>query len=318
MTESGETNHPGRGMTPEEAFALVGHEVRAEILRALSEARGGEGGLLALSFSELRSRVDPDIDSGQFNYHLQQLLGRFVERVEDGTGQLDSRMAGDVDDGYVLRPEGTILTRTIRANVGTGHSPVGPFDLGLDCYFCGTAVEATYGNAVFMARCPGCDYMYEYELVPFGGFDDDARATTERIAEYLRHRRLAFAQGSCPLCAHRLDTRFVTPEEMEYPRADRREVVVNRWCDHCGERDYLRIGEVLLREPALVAFCDAHGIDVTSRPLWTLEFVVTDRPVTVRSTDPWEVRFRLTVDGDTLELAVDEDLTVRRAADGSA
>ncbi|MFH5797758.1 hypothetical protein [Haladaptatus sp. CMAA 1911] len=39
-------------------------------------------------------------------------------------------------------------------------------------------------------------------------------------------------------------------------------------------------------------------------------FAVTDRHLTVRSTDPWEVALRVTLDGDALELVVDEDLRV--------
>jgi len=76
-------------LSPEETLSLIGNEVRAEILWALSDARGGVGSPPVLSFSELRSRVDADVDSSQFNYHLQQLVGHFVERrqpheVQDG------------------------------------------------------------------------------------------------------------------------------------------------------------------------------------------------------------------------------------------
>lgn len=307
-----DTDRQDGGVTADEAFALVGNRVRAEILRTLSRARGGEGELRALSFSELRSRTDLEVNSSQFNYHLQQLLGTFVERREERTAQLDARMAGDAKAGYVLRPEGTVLTRTIRARAVANDGSIEPFDTDLDCFYCGTTVEATYGNALFMARCPGCDYTYEYDFAPAGGGTDDERATLARIGDYLRHRRLTVADGVCPRCANRLQSAFVRPAETAYPRTDRREVLVNRWCDHCGERAFLRTGELLLREPALVGFCDDHDVDVRTARLWELEFAATDRYVTVQSTDPWRVSFRLDLGRDAFDVVLEDDLSVER------
>jgi DNA-binding transcriptional ArsR family regulator len=297
-------------LTPEKAFALVGNEVRSEILRALSDARSGDGNLSALSFSELRSRIDTDIDSSQFNYHLQQLVGHFIERTDEGDGQLVDRIVDRMDEGYVLRPEGTMLTRTIRAGTSAGRASLAPFELGLDCYFCGTAVEAMYKNAIFMAQCPDCNYLYEYDLTPPGVIGDDEQVVLEQISEYTRHRRLAFARGVCPLCANDLDMQFISPDETGYPRPDRRKVLLNRWCDHCGDRNYLKAGEVLLRDPALISFCYERGLDVTTIPIWKLEFAATDRFVTVRSSDPWKVALCLTLDDDTLELVIDGDLSI--------
>jgi hypothetical protein len=302
-------------LTTEETFALVGDEVRAEILRALSDERGGEGELPSLSFSELRERVDVDVRSSQFNYHLQRLVGRFVENRAEGNAQLVEDVVPPDDDGYALRPEGTTLTRTIRARTGTGEGSLGPVAVDLDCYHCGTPVEATYDNATFRLQCPDCEYLYEYDLVPPGVLDGEAE-TLSRVAEYVRHVRLAFARGVCPLCGNSVDTSFDPPEETGYPRPDLREVCVNRSCDHCGHRNYLKVGEALLRDPDLIAFCRERGLDVTTTPIWELEFAVTDRNVVVRSTDPWEVALDLALDGDTLELVVDEDLAVveRRSA----
>ncbi|WP_327050656.1 winged helix-turn-helix domain-containing protein [Halomicrococcus gelatinilyticus] len=296
-------------LTTEETFALVGDEVRAEILRALSAERGGEGELPSLSFSELRERVDADVRSSQFNYHLQRLVDHFVENRAEGTAQLIEDVVPSDDDGYALRPEGTTLTRTIRARTGTGEGSLDPVAVGLDCYHCGTAVEATYDNATFVLQCPDCEYLYEYDLVPPGILDGEAE-TLSRAAEYVRHVRLAFARGVCPLCGNAVDTSFDPPGETGYPRPDLRAVCVNRSCDHCGHRNYLKVGEALLRDPDLVSFCRERGLDVTSTPIWELAFAATDRDVDVRSTDPWEVALEVELDGETLELVVDGNLAV--------
>lgn len=160
-----------------------------------------------------------------------------------------------------------------------------------------------------MARCPGCEYIYEYDLTPPGGIDD-GQTMLEQIGNYLRQRRLTFADGVCPLCANGLRTEFVPPGEMVYPRSDRRKVLINRWCDHCGERSFLRTGEFLLREPALIEFCDDHDIHIQESRLWELEFAAIDRYVTVQSTDPWEIAFHFTEGTANFRAMVGDDLSV--------
>jgi rubredoxin len=310
-------------LPPEAALALLGDEVRASILVELSEARGGEGAPAELSFSELRARVAPDVDSSRFNYHLQELVGVFVERRGDdgGSAQPVPTIVGDgAERGYALRPEGTTLARTIRAWTHRGEPTVDPFPVGQDCYFCGGTTEASYRNAVFAVQCRDCEYLYEYELAPPGVVGDDGAETAERAGQYLRDRRVAFARGACPGCGHGLETAFVDPAATGYPRADHRRLLVNRACPYCGERSYLRVGEALLGEPELVAFCHGRGLDVTRTPVWELPFAATDRSLTVHATDPWgatpgsdpEPVATLAVEagGDALELAVDDDCEV--------
>jgi DNA-binding transcriptional ArsR family regulator len=62
---------------PEEAFAVLGNEIRLEILQRLGEADE------PLAYSELFERMDYD-DSGNFSYHLDQLVGHFVGRSDGG------------------------------------------------------------------------------------------------------------------------------------------------------------------------------------------------------------------------------------------
>jgi DNA-binding transcriptional ArsR family regulator len=96
-------------LTAEDAFALIGNETRAEILRVL-----GQDAHSAFSFSELRSRLNPDIDSSQFNYHLRQFVGHFVEQT---------------NDGYQVRPRGRTLYRMIRAGTFTRHKSFDHLDI---------------------------------------------------------------------------------------------------------------------------------------------------------------------------------------------
>ncbi|WP_336036699.1 winged helix-turn-helix domain-containing protein [Halobacterium yunchengense] len=299
-------------LPPAAALQLLGSEVRAEILWALSEARG-EDGPPALSFSELRARVDADMDSSQFNYHLQELVGQFVERRgESGAAesQLVEGMAGDHGEGYALRPEGTTLTRTVRAMSVAGDAEIEPFDVGLECHVCGGAVEAAYANAIFSVQCPDCEYLYDYNLTPPGVVDGDGDVVLSRVARYNRHVRAAFADGVCPYCAHDVTTTFADAAETAYPGREHREVFVHRACEHCGNRDNLTVGEAVLTDPDLVSFCRERGVDVTSTPIWELAFAATDHATTVLSRDPWRVAVEVALEGDALELVVDESLSV--------
>jgi hypothetical protein len=65
-------------LPPDRALALLGNETRIAILRAIASADEER-----VPFSTLRERVGVD-DSGQFNYHLNKLAGRYVRRTADG------------------------------------------------------------------------------------------------------------------------------------------------------------------------------------------------------------------------------------------
>jgi DNA-binding HxlR family transcriptional regulator/rubredoxin len=285
-----ESDPPDRTAT-EEAFALISNEIRAAILGVL-----GETPHEALSFSELRERVGGDVDSGQFNYHLQQLVGQFVEHT---------------DDGYEMSPRGRALYRAVRSGALTESATVEPFDAGIDCHFCGTAVEASYEEGSFDVRCPGCGHVYSHTAVPPGNVEDvDPETLLTRVDQYNRHEMLAYARGVCPVCVNGLDASFVRGEDVWSEGAERFDVFVSHECDHCGKSHYMTVGVALLYHPALVSFFHRRGVDVTSVPVWELPFAMTDRDVTVRSTDPWEVALRVTRDGDALELVVDQSLNV--------
>lgn len=284
-----------QGLAPAAAFELVGHEIRAEIVRVLGDARDERSHPAVLSFSELRSEIDVDVGSSKFNYHLGQLVGEFVERR---------------DDGYRLRHAGTTLYRTIRARAHAEGADMGPYDTGLECYHCGSAMEASLTDWGYALACPDCEYVYDWTLVPPGAATAAGDELRARLDEYVRHRRRAFVRGVCPICANGLETRLIDPSEAEYPRPDLRSVVVNRYCDHCTNLRYLTVGEVLRLRPVVADFFSDRGTDVRATPLWELPFAVTDRSTTVRSTDPWEVELAVDCDGDTLTVLADSDLSV--------
>jgi hypothetical protein len=84
---------PGDDSEDYEVFTLIADENRLAIVRALAEAPA-EGDSTALSFPALRDRVGMR-DSGQSNYHLENLVCQFVQ---------------ETDEGYRLRFPGSFLS----------------------------------------------------------------------------------------------------------------------------------------------------------------------------------------------------------------
>lgn len=279
-----------------DAFGLVGNEIRVEILRALGDARVEQRHPPVLSFSEIRSRSDIEVDSGQFNYHLQQLVGHYIDRV---------------DDGYRMRTEGRLLYQTLRAGTFDRQASTRRMDAGFDCYYCDTPVEASIEDGTTAVRCPdpGCEHVYGLAGAP-PGVDGTDPESLEQIGAYYHHGHLGFAREVCVTCGNRPRTEIVPVEPLPFGDPERRAFYVYRVCENCGDQRHLTLGTALLADPELVGFCREHGVDVLSTPLWELEFAATDRGVTVRSTEPWEASLTVTYHDETLELVVDDSLTV--------
>lgn len=281
----------GGAAGPADAFTIIGNETRIEILRALGEDPYSEA-----SFSTLRDHVDPEMDSGQFNYHLSKLCEQFVDRN---------------DGGYTLRPEGIALYRQLRAGTFTRRVSHEEFDAGFDCHFCGMGVTATYRDGLLEMVCGECAYQYlQVPLPPSALEDTDPQEALALIDQYLRHRTLALSRGVCPLCANAIEVDLVPAEDLWIESLQRLRVFVSYTCDHCGHEHYVTIGHSLLYEPALVAFFHRHGTDITREPHWELGFTVTDDAVTVLDTDPWAVTLSITRDGETLAITVDDEASV--------
>ena len=283
----------GTSLTPEDAFALLGNEHRAEIIRTLGDAQGTEGPRATLAFSELYDEADADVGSGQFNYHLQKLVGAFVEQT---------------DAGYRLRHEAVTLYRTILAGTYTERVSVDPFPVGVDCYHCGDPITAEYTDRRFSIECRGCDQQYSASTAPPSIVEDDRGAMLSRIDQYARRRILAFSKGVCAICANGLDTQMLPGETVDFSGSERLDVYVHRSCQHCGAQQYMSVGLSLLYDAALVAFFKNTGRDITETPIWELDFAMSDRYVDVHSRDPWRIEFTIERDGERFERTLDGEM----------
>ena len=271
--------------SPEEAFGLLDNETRLAILWALHDAND------ALSFSELRDRVGVR-DSGQFNYHLGELVGTFVRRCEDG-------------EGYEPTYAGWRVIGAILAGTFNKRGSLDPFEIDSTCGACGSRVEVDYTDERVTVRCPTCDDSLSGFGFPPGAVEGREREDLPRALHgWSTSVFSSMRSGVCPNCIGPMNARLV--EDSEHVNDD---IGVEYACQRCAETAYSSVGSHVLDHPAVVAFHYEHGVNVTETPSWELAWL-REGSATRVGEDSLRARVTVRVDGDELSLLVDENLTV--------
>lgn len=301
-------------MSPDAAFGVLGNETRMEILQTLGETDD------PLSFSELRERVGMD-DSGQFNYHLDKLVGHFVR---------------DTDDGYALAKAGERVIEAVLSGAVTESPRLEPTCIDQPCPLCGSPVEVSYRSEWVATSCTECAGVYGEsgaagDAVPAGGMErgylggqplPPAGVKGRTAAEVLHAadtwsslEMLGASSGICPRCSAPIDREIRVCEEHESgvelcEACDRRHAVqVDQSCTNCPFSGDGAAVIGLAADTDVLAFQTSHGLNpITPTP----EFyrVMLEYEEDLVSTDPFEARFTWTVDGDSLTLTVVDDLDV--------
>lgn len=164
-------NESGRGpesVDAREAFALLGHEIRLDILLALVEDWAAAH-TEPKSYAELMDAVSLE-DSGKFNYHLDQLRGVYVR---------------ETDGGYVP----TAVYRQILAHRPTEQLELEAVSVDCDCPNCGASATLGYERGFVTVTCPDCDDWSGFTY-PFAKNGVESHGTDElldRVRERVRH-----------------------------------------------------------------------------------------------------------------------------------
>lgn len=279
---------------PEEAFAALADATRVDILRALWDAE------CPRTFSELRTAVGMS-DSGQFNYHLEQLLGRFVRKT---------------DDGYELAFAGKQVNGAIHAGAFTMEGAVDPIELDDPCPACGGERTFHYEDEHVRIECADCD-VYATAGVPpgaFAGYDVDSYPAV--AARYFRTLVQQVATGFCWDCKGPVDATVVPvaetadlDEDEDVPPAFEKLPFARFDCQRCGAETTSDLGTALIHHPAVAGFHYDRGVDVRDHPFWAFSALSTDLAA-VSDRDPLRARVSYDVDGATLRLVVDGDFEV--------
>lgn len=312
MATDGDPEHTP--LTPDAAFAVLGNETRMEILQTLADADE------ALSFSELRDRVGVS-DSGQFNYHLDKLVGHFLE---------------DTDEGYGLRRAGERIIEAVVSGAVTESPVIEPTVIEWPCPLCEAPVELTYQQEWVALSCTECSGLYGGSIVVgesappeqlehgyLGGLSLPPAAIQGRSpAEVLRTawtwdvlERMATSAGICPRCSAPVEQFVDVCDEHDASSGICEECGSQREINHevtCANCHYHQVGlfpVALNANTDLLEFITAHGYNPIT-PSADLLREMAGYEEELLSIEPFEARFTWTFDGDALTLTVDDDLNV--------
>jgi len=314
MTDDGAT------LAPDDAFELLGNETRVRILQTLGTADE------PVPFSELHDRVGLR-DSGQFNYHLNRLVGHFLQKT---------------DAGYELRRAGERVVEAVLSGAVTDAPVLELTPVDHACPVCGAPVEAAFREErveLYCTQCPG-NYVSEdmdaptgddhdsdhdhgylgYHPLPPAGVHGRTAGEVFRAAATWGHLELmAASAGVCPRCSATLDRSVAVCESHDTgsglcETCDRRHAVtVGLRCTNCIYDEAGPAPVALAGTTPLVAFLTRHGhslVDPDPESHAAISAALNDYEETVVSTDPLRVRLKVTVDGDELALTVDENLSI--------
>jgi len=265
-----------------ERFELLSDGTRLQILGALAERLRESPEDPVLGFSDLRRAVGMR-DSGNFNYHLGKLEGRFVTSTEEG---------------YRIAAAGLRVVAAVITGAYGGHERLGPEPLEDDCPVCGDGLTATYENGMVLITCPA-DHEFRNSLPPGAVDDRGLEGVIDLLTRTTKQDIELALSGSCPLCYGQLSW---SAEPSSGPMAE-----FGTGCPRCGARMEVPAAACLLYEPETVAFFHDHGVDIRERPLWAPELF---RDVTVTPEDDG-VEVTIEQNGERLRGRLDSSLEVQ-------
>lgn len=295
-------------ISPAEAFALLANETRIEILQALWRHDGGP-----VSFTELHAAIA--VDKGNFNYHLSELEGHYVDST---------------DTGYELRETGKHVVRAVLAGTLTSDPTVEPTDLGVPCPLCGGDIEFSYDHDWITVRCTSCrgvlggdvpdgTFMH-HPFPPAGLHDRDGIEVLEAARVHYEVDIVSMLQGVCPECGGVVDSSVHVCEQYETDAdgtCSECGSIPDMWSDHtcvnCGYARWCTLWLPLLFHPAIISFIynrqPFESLLELRRLFWLSPDLLGSIEQTVVSEQPLNVKIRIPYGGDAVELTVDGNLT---------
>lgn len=305
-----------------EAFELLGNETRLAILLALWEAvePWGEGDAV-LSFSELRDAVGIR-DSGQFNYHLDQLVGTYLL---------------DTEGGYRLMAAGFSIIEAVIAGAGIENPQREPTELDVPCPLCGSPTVVGYQNEYIYQACTECKGEYgkygamadaasEYGGLLFVAVLDPAGLadrTPEEIYEagILKSNLRSAMQmaGVCSRCSGPIEAGLFVCEDHETGDGITCEHCYSRWgfrpqftCTLCKYTSAPIPMFPAMFHPVVIDFFADHGITIgdftNPETIVRMEPLMRDQEAELVETTPPRVRITIRHDGDEIQLDYDGDM----------
>lgn len=278
----------------EDALSIIGEETRARIIRELGAAWDEETATPArLTFSELMTRVGVQ-DSGRFNYHLDKLVGTFIEKF---------------DTGYGLRQPGHLLYQAIVAGTLTDRRTIEPFPVG-GCPSCDGTITAAYrSDQVVVVQCHDCGK--EIDGMPFpsrGVTDRTEKELLDAAYQKMHHDIGLLRRGTCHGCGAMVDRNLTTTLDGPWVEVFEFDVYAVLVCSVCNEGVISHPVTVALSTPVVVGFFDTHDRDVARTYPWESVVQTAKAGMTVQNEDPTAVSIPFELGQECLLVRLDSDL----------
>ncbi len=272
------------GLSPDEAFRLLGDEMRTAILRAVWESSDETN-----TFSEIRERVGSP-DSGKFNYHLNKLVGHFLSKREGG---------------YRLTQSGREVVRAVMAGTITQHAAIGPAPIDAQCPDCSAPLVVRY-HEYGVVECEDCGEVVMWNEFPPAGLGGRSPAEFASVFDHWTQSRFGLAMdGICPNCACEMSMEIL---DQSIDGAD--DIATMHHCENCKYEARVPLFGHVVSHPATISFFYDKGVDVTELPYWQTRALAREFSEEVISQDPWLATITIRIEGHTLELTVDECMDV--------
>jgi DNA-directed RNA polymerase subunit M/transcription elongation factor TFIIS len=271
------------GLSPDEAFWLLGDEMRTAILHAVWEASGE-----TVTFSDIRERCGSP-DSGKFNYHINKLAGHFLSKNEDG---------------YRLTQAGREVVRAVMAGTITQRPEMEPVSIDTQCVDCGGDLVARYDEHGVI-ECRDCGETVMWNEFPPAGLDGRSPEAVAVAFDRWTQTRFGLAmENICPNCAHEMTMEILNRG------AGTEDVATMHRCANCKYEARVPLFGHAVSHPAVVSFYYQQGVDVTGMPYWRLQALAREFAEEVVSEDPWRAEITILSEGHILKLTLDERLEV--------
>lgn len=308
------------GTAIEAEFAILSNETRMGILLVLWRAYDPLEGSSTVRFSELYDAVEID-DTGQFNYHLDQLRDRFVTQT---------------DAGYELNAVGLRIVQSIVAGAGQ-QVEFGPEPVDETCRNCGGDIELQYQNGRLFLVCQSCAGNFDEDRYPVGAVRGQSlppaglrNRTPEELISVLSYRegprQMLSTGGICPECSAELHrTMDVCPDHHEpkdgpCPTCGFSVAVrVRGYCTVCKYHTTGTPSGFLNNHPAILGFHWEHGLagdypyaraDFDALQSIREEMAAVETQLEVVAHDPTRIEYAVEYEDEWVALTVDEHMEV--------
>lgn len=288
----------GEGSTAEleETFSVVANDIRLDILRILWEIYTDDPSPDpdSVPFSTLKDRVGVR-DSGQFHYHLNELVPRFITRDEDGytLTYAGARIVGAAVSGVYTNTQTKL--ETAAADSCPNPSCEGLLELG-------------YHQGHVHATCDSCGERQIMSAPPILVGAHDVDRMPELLGSFTLTQLQKTVRGFCHLCSGPVEGNVTQQSLDDVGEADENVKIVYE-CQECKAASYTPATTAILDHPAVVSLLYDAGIDYRNMAPWNITRTLNSRE-RVSNEDPVRVEVTVSIADTELTAILDESLTV--------